>query len=375
MASSPAISIIIPVYNAADHIGDLLGDVRAQTFKDFEVICVDDGSTDTTTGVLDQWMQRDSRIRVISKENAGPGIARNTGLDAARGKYVLFFDSDDRIRPQLAQHAIDRARQTQADIVIYQARHLEDATGKDRTSPDRWDGSKWPETFNSETNATGLLQTFRNWPWDKLFRRAFIEDNQLRFPALYRTEDLPFTCEALCLAKTIALLDEELYLYRVGSKNASTQTLDSHPFDFIEACRLFLAFLHDNGLYGRMQREYVNWASLCVLVNLYGLHTWDAFNETLRLLHGDGLQQLELAGQPATMFDYPVYCDLIRSIAADDPTKSVFELWRCERKAQEALRRASHEEGRSQVMDSTTFRVGRALTSLPTALKDRFARN
>ena len=105
---SPEISIIIPIYNVADVISDTLSCVLAQSYANFELILVDDGSTDGTIDLLRDFQQRDARVRLISQENAGPAVARNTGIDAAAGRYIMFLDSDDTIQPDALSLIADK---------------------------------------------------------------------------------------------------------------------------------------------------------------------------------------------------------------------------------------------------------------------------
>ena len=93
------LSVVIPVYNIEDYIGKCLDSVLEQTYQNYEVIIVDDGSTDGTAGVCDEYAQKDERIRVIHKKNEGVSVARNTGIDIATGEYFLFFDGDDFMEP------------------------------------------------------------------------------------------------------------------------------------------------------------------------------------------------------------------------------------------------------------------------------------
>ena len=99
----PAISVIMPVYNAQRYLGETIASLQAQTFADFEVICVDDGSTDDSMAILDQVIAQDPRFRVVNQENAGAGAARNKGFTHARGEYAIFLDSDDLFSPKLLE--------------------------------------------------------------------------------------------------------------------------------------------------------------------------------------------------------------------------------------------------------------------------------
>lgn len=113
----PAVSVIIPVYNAAEFLKDGLNSLLKQTLREIEIICVDDGSTDGSLVILKEFEKTDARIRVIHQENQGAGAARNNGMDVARGKYLAFLDADDFFEKNMLKAAYDRAEETEAEYV------------------------------------------------------------------------------------------------------------------------------------------------------------------------------------------------------------------------------------------------------------------
>jgi len=113
------ISIIIPAYNVAGYIEKCLDSILAQSFRDFEVIIIDDGSTDNTPAICDEYAKKDERIRVIHKINEGVSIARNTGIDASIGKYILFFDGDDFVESETCYELLEAAKENDVDTVLY----------------------------------------------------------------------------------------------------------------------------------------------------------------------------------------------------------------------------------------------------------------
>ena len=112
------ISVIIPVYNIQQHLRECLDSVLGQSYPHLQVICVDDGSTDESPAILAQYAQKDNRVQVIRQQNAGPGAARNTGLEAATGEYVIFLDSDDWFEPDFLEKMVDTAVREGADVAI-----------------------------------------------------------------------------------------------------------------------------------------------------------------------------------------------------------------------------------------------------------------
>lgn len=113
------ISIVVPVYKVEKYLDRCIRSIVNQTYENLEILLVDDGSPDSCPQMCDGWAERDSRIRVVHKENQGLGMARNTGIENAKGSYICFFDSDDYIDPELIRKAYSKIRQEQADIVLY----------------------------------------------------------------------------------------------------------------------------------------------------------------------------------------------------------------------------------------------------------------
>ncbi|MBR2428227.1 MAG: glycosyltransferase family 2 protein, partial [Lentisphaeria bacterium] len=113
------ISVVIPVYNTGKFLDRCLESVVNQTYCSLEILLIDDGSTDESGALCDAWAKRDSRIRVIHKQNAGLGMARNTGIDNAKGKYICFFDSDDFVDTGILAAAVETAEREHADITVF----------------------------------------------------------------------------------------------------------------------------------------------------------------------------------------------------------------------------------------------------------------
>ena len=113
------VTVIVPVYNAEKYLDRCVGSIVGQTYDSLEIILVDDGSGDASSRMCDDWARRDDRIRVIHKENAGAGLARNSGLEAATGDWICFCDSDDYLLPVTVEHALDQVKKYSAQAVVY----------------------------------------------------------------------------------------------------------------------------------------------------------------------------------------------------------------------------------------------------------------
>ena len=115
---SPKVSVIVPVYNVSEYLGQCLDSILLQTLQDIEVICVNDGSTDDSLDILQGYAMFDERLKIISQENAGAGAARNNGIKHATGEYIICLDSDDFFEPDMLEKMVAKAEEDGSDVVV-----------------------------------------------------------------------------------------------------------------------------------------------------------------------------------------------------------------------------------------------------------------
>jgi len=217
--NDPLISVIIPVYNVEAYLRECLDSVLGQTLRDIEVICVNDGSKDGSLGILRDYEANDSRLRVIDKRNEGVSVARNTGLDAARGEFILFVDADDIADRELCEKTYRKAAAEGLDLVVFDFdKLLEDGTYA-RGRPQR------KKTFSSEMRHLEKLRFLTSLvisPYAKLSRRRLLQDNNIRFPAgIVHGEDCLFHWMVICLSRNPGYLNDVLYHYRQSPGSAA----------------------------------------------------------------------------------------------------------------------------------------------------------
>lgn len=210
MRSGELISVIVPVYNVADYLEQCLDSILNQTYKEFEVILVDDGSTDTSYSICDEYVKRDSRFHLFRQENKGLSAARNAGLELCRGGYVTFVDSDDFVSPEYLQRMIENLKQADADIAICEHYRLENGTFyfQKHDLNDR-------EIISSRDAFKRIHQVNYAVAWGKLFKSSLFR--YVRFPVGRVYED-SFTLPKLYMfCEKIVVLPDELYCYRQRS--------------------------------------------------------------------------------------------------------------------------------------------------------------
>lgn len=206
----PKISIIIPVYNVERYLRQCLDSVKDQTFRDIEIICIDDGSVDTSGEICEEYAQRDSRFLVKHQPNTGQSAARNRGLDLARGKYILFVDSDDWIDLTLCEKTYTSAQATGADITAFAFFYM---GVKKRIRPRK---RTHQELITDPMDKCIFSSQCHFINWNRLYNRDFLTGNGIRYLDVLSSEDTHFTVKAAILANGIYFIPEPMYYYRYG---------------------------------------------------------------------------------------------------------------------------------------------------------------
>lgn len=261
-ASSPLASIIVPVYNSEHYLRECLDSIVGQTLRDMEIICVDDGSTDESLALLQEYAARDGRIQVLQQQNQGGGAARNTGLDAARGDYLAFWDSDDFFEPDALETALSRCQETDADVAIFGARGFNDKTKTFNEIAWLLKSEYLPEVnpFSRRDVPLYIFNISVAAPWNKLYRREFILEKNLRFQPLQRANDVLFVYLALAEAERIVFIDRVLCSFR--AKTVPKKYHYTLPIDFYYAYLELKKELIRRGLFAELEQSFVNAALL-----------------------------------------------------------------------------------------------------------------
>lgn len=215
---SDLVSIIVPVYNTGEYLIPCLQSLCDQTYKNLEIILVDDGSTDGSGAVCDEFARRDDRIKVIHQKNAGVSTARNAGVKMAMGMFLTFVDSDDLLVPCALETAMRYLLDNDADMVTY---------GWQKLCSDATDPEEISEPFEVCTDIpTAIRQILEHYnaygggyPWNKLWRR---DSGVCEFaPELYYFEDLEWVIRMLLRSRKFVVCPECLYRYRIHSGSVS----------------------------------------------------------------------------------------------------------------------------------------------------------
>jgi len=192
---SPKVSVIVPVYNVAEYLGQCLDTILLQTLQDIEVICVDDGSTDDSLNILNTYAMFDDRLKVIHQENAGAAAARNRGLKEAKGEFISVLDSDDFFRPEMLEKMVAKAEEDGSDVVVcgysvFNHRTQEECSEHPLSSEYVYRSPMAPKDFGDDLFMFCYLPA-----WNKLIRHSFLKKHHIHFDESVRyCDDTCFLC-------------------------------------------------------------------------------------------------------------------------------------------------------------------------------------
>lgn len=214
------ISVIVTAYNIADYIERGVNSIRGQTYQNLEIIVVDDGSVDGTGEICDRLAAKDGRVRVIHKENGGPGQARNVGIAQARGSYIGFVDGDDWIDTDMYEKMLGALREQDADLAVCRYRQVHKTHTED-ASADRavlFEGQEVLQYYVQETEEYAI----QNAAWNKLYRKQILQG--IAFPAGKWYEDIMFVTTALGQVNRCIYLDRAYYNYIIDREGSIMNT-------------------------------------------------------------------------------------------------------------------------------------------------------
>lgn len=230
------ISIVIPVYNVSQYIDKCMEGVINQTYKDIEIILINDGSTDNSGEICDRWGKRDNRIQVIHKKNGGLSSARNCGIDCAKGEYIMFIDSDDIISVNLCERLANLLIEQDANISICEVLHIFDNTDI------KFDFEDIRHTYNSVEAICEMWyqRSFLPSAWGKLYKRSLF--NNVRFTEGILFEDIDIMHELFYQCDKIAYTRMKMYGYVHRENSITTKKYSKRDSIILEISEKLLKF-------------------------------------------------------------------------------------------------------------------------------------
>ena len=210
----PDISVVLPVYNSSQYLKKCVESILNQTHRNIEVIFVDDGSTDNSVEILERYQANDERIKIIKQKRQFAGVARNNGMKAATGKYLIFLDSDDFYKHNMLENLFRVAEKKQAEIVIFGNFYYDNQLSKINNI---YIPNMPGKIYSAKSLCPDIFSLCKGWPWNKMFLREFLIKENILFAPLLKYNDTCFVMVAVSSANRIVFINKPFVYYRTNN--------------------------------------------------------------------------------------------------------------------------------------------------------------
>lgn len=378
MEGQPKVSVIIPVYNAEEYLKQLLESILRQSLTEIEVICVDDGSTDESAKIIQNYCNIDSRVRIICQENQFAGVARNAGLSVAKGEYIHFMDADDWVEKDAYEEWYSIAKDQDADVCIGGHTNY-DVLNKKKTRKDCSPSKNYVYSCTFEKHVESFIYA-GVVPWNKIYRRRFLEENNIKFDTLFCANDRSFYYNVITHAKNITFIRKSFVNYRQNVPGALTgaarlQHFDCHFASFKLVWKLFEKY--DDSI-----KAMVLDSSLRDMFSFYHKSFGTEYEQDVRKQLKCFLEQMDFSVLGENIDQYRWYTEYLLVTHIDSEKTDIYRFLEKEydqlRRSREDLKkqkekitrerdlnlkeRKKYESRLNSVLHSVSFRSGRVLT-------------
>ena len=320
----PKISVVVTVHDGEKYLKQCLESLLSQIYKNIEIICIDNGLTDNSISILNEFKENDERIKVYTQKNKGIGSAKNLGLSLAVGDYIIFVDSNDYFDSKMLSESVHKAIMTDSDIVAFSSKTEDVITGKtekcnvvvrSENIPDK-------DIFSFSEIADNPFKSLTWRAWDRLYKRAFVVDNQLQFQERSTTDDAYFALVSFLKAEKISLIDDKpLYTRRTNIytslQNTNDLSWESFYYDLVKT-REFMILMD---VYEKYRQHFINYALDQYLWQLNAVKE-DAAKRLLYKLKNEWFEELEILDYGSEFYenesDYEQFIDIMNASAVTD---------------------------------------------------------
>ncbi|WP_051656765.1 CDP-glycerol glycerophosphotransferase family protein [Butyrivibrio sp. AE3004] len=368
------VSVVVPSYNTEEFIDTCLSSIANQTFKDIEVIVVDDGSTDNTVKKINKFVKKDNRFRLIEQEHSNAGEARNKGLREAKGKYIVFWDSDDFFEPQAIEDLYDRAEAKKADIVICRHCKYDTKSGMKMYVQSSIAFLPEEEVFSRHEIPERIINVTTNVPWNKFFRVDFVRENGIEFQSIEKANDAFFSMSCMAFAERVCFLDEYLVNWRTGQSISTTTDPKRSPLCVFKAFEKTKDFLVSRGIYDEVKRSFINKALgsyLYTVSTFVGQQNINNFKTAFNYFKDEAFQKLEAPEDMKACIYREEKYELYKSIKEGDMVPIFMKMLtdsqaRAEKINSKLLTRKENVDKKyDRMKNSFAYKVGMKVTWLP----------
>ncbi len=255
----PKVSVIVPIFNTENYLEECLNSIKEQTLKDIEIICVNDGSTDSSEEIIKGFCKSDPRFKLINQKNKGQSTARNRGIREAKGEFIAFVDSDDKIETNMLEILLQNAKKNKAEISMCSVNVFNESEIKKDSylNLDILPNELEDKSFQAK-DTREILFKIPVVPWNKIYKTSFLKENNIYFEEGINFEDNLFFIKTFLLAKNIVFTKLPLYNYRENSQTSYSKKgrKDHKKLDFFTLYKLQKKFLKENGFYKNYKKSF-----------------------------------------------------------------------------------------------------------------------
>lgn len=246
----PKVSVIVPIYNVEAYLDRNLSSLLNQSYQDFEVLCVNDGSTDNSQRIIDEYIKKDMRFKSLIKNNGGLSDARNYGLKFAEGEYIMFIDGDDFCEDDMLENCVSQMDMHNLDMFVfaYNQYYLASNTKE-------FIGLDIKDTVTNLKKDQSILAKTPNAAWNKMYKKSLFIDNGITYPYGYRHQDLGTTAKLIYCAKNIGYQNKAYYNYLIDRPNNITQMVDNKIYHIIDMCKEIIEYYIANDYFDEVKDE------------------------------------------------------------------------------------------------------------------------
>ena len=290
------VSIVIPVYNAEKYIEECLNSLLNQSYTDFEIICVNDGSSDNSYKILKEYEGRDNRIMAMTQKKQNAGVARNVGKRRARGKYLLFLDADDFFCENMLERVVNKAEENSTEILVFNSYIYDNMKNIVISNSSRYlNCGIFGEGIKPSTEISDVIYTFGNQVvWNKLMLKEYIDKNDFQFQSVPRGNDMLFVSAALSCAESIGVLNERLMYHRTNRAESLVGGIDETPLAYMEALCAVKNFLVSKGIEDKFKIGFNNLAAKAFTAALGRIKSFEIYDQVCERIANEVVPQLNL---------------------------------------------------------------------------------
>lgn len=311
------VSVIMPIYNAGEYLSRAIGDVLRQTLTDIQLICVDDGSTDNSPKIINRYQNKDSRVSSVRQNNAGPSVARNLGLEIAKGKYIIFLDADDMYEPTLLQSLYETAERDELDVAVTRFDIYNESSDSYVRQADEPHASIFEpgKVTSKNEHPDHIFASTTGYVWNKLILASLLHDKKIAFdPDLYVFEDVHFVCSVMALAERVERIDDILIHHRVYSEQSRSTLFRKYYGQVPVVYKKIREFLMRQGMYIPLKNGFFNFSTdRCF--KIYNILWADGKERLWNMLHDTYIAELDWLTFDKSAFESPEVCEFVANAA------------------------------------------------------------